>query len=141
MLKSFAKSQTQGFTLVELIIAVIIIGVLFSIAVPTYIKTVERSRAANAKTRLNFICDAEKIYNTDTTTYTTSFPPLLLVNEGLVTDDGLWAYTLPSATTSLFTAQANRKSGKYTNYKILIDQNSSLSYQDASGGAISTYPP
>ena len=40
--------DARGFTLLELLMVVIIIAVLASIALPTYFKTAERSRAAEA---------------------------------------------------------------------------------------------
>ena len=49
----------RGFTLLELLMVVIIIGILASIALPQYIKATERARAAQAISWLGTIRSAE----------------------------------------------------------------------------------
>ncbi len=141
MLRLFEKTETRRFTLVELVVVVIIVGILISIAVPAYLKAPERGRATDARRNLDFMCDAEKIFIVDHATFTSSLSDLILISEGLATDDGNWSYLVPRATVSLFTVQAVRKSGPYSNYKISMDQDSLTGYQDASGGSITAYPP
>ncbi len=45
----------KGFTLVELMIVIAILGVIFAIAIPTYRSYVEAARTAEAKTNLSTI--------------------------------------------------------------------------------------
>ncbi|MFA5115605.1 MAG: prepilin-type N-terminal cleavage/methylation domain-containing protein [Candidatus Omnitrophota bacterium] len=52
----------KGFTLVELIIVVIIIGILGTIAVPQYMSAVERARGGKARANMTQIAKAEKMY-------------------------------------------------------------------------------
>ena len=42
----------EGFTLVEILIVVVIIGILATVAIPTYFKYVERGYASDAKVQL-----------------------------------------------------------------------------------------
>lgn len=54
------RSQCKGFTLVELLVVVAIIGVLASIGIPTFTRMLQRSRQVEAKTLLGNIYAVEK---------------------------------------------------------------------------------
>ena len=60
MLKMF--KNCKGFTLLELLVVVLIIGILASIALPQYRNTVRRARVAEAKIALRAIVDATDRY-------------------------------------------------------------------------------
>lgn len=60
----------KGFTLVELMVVIGIIGTLVAIAVPSYQKYIARSRQAEAKAKLSGIFSAEKAFYADNNTYT-----------------------------------------------------------------------
>ena len=55
----------KGFTLLELMIVVIVIGILASIAIPQYIHTIERARGAEALVNLGSIRSSTQRYWTD----------------------------------------------------------------------------
>jgi type IV pilus assembly protein PilE len=57
----FAKSRT-GFTMIELMVVVIIVGVLAAIAVPVYSDYIRKSRISEATGRMGDLLTAAKAY-------------------------------------------------------------------------------
>ena len=62
ILKNKLKIGTQGFTLVELMVVVAIIGILSAIAIPQYTKYQARARQSEAKVKLAGLYTAEQAY-------------------------------------------------------------------------------
>ncbi len=70
MLKAMANRKgREGFTLVELAMVIVIIGVLAAFGVPRFIKSVERSKASEAFTYLAAIRSAQERYHAREGTY------------------------------------------------------------------------
>lgn len=63
------KRTQSGFTLVELMIVVAIVGILASIAVPSYQESVRKSRRADAKGALMGLANAMERHFTETNSY------------------------------------------------------------------------
>lgn len=56
------RKNKTGFTLLELLIVVIIIGILASLAIPQYLKVARRSWSAEALSNIGTLVKAEVIY-------------------------------------------------------------------------------
>lgn len=62
----------KGFTLIELIVVAVILGLLASIAIAKFANTKERTYLAAMKSDLRNLVTAEVVYSTDSLRYTTA---------------------------------------------------------------------
>lgn len=77
------KNLKAGFSLVELMVVVAIIGILATIAVPNFTKFQAKAKQANAKSELSGLYTAEKAFFTEYNTYHSNLPYIGYVPDGL----------------------------------------------------------
>ena len=62
MFRNIRKKLSEGFTLIEILIVVVIIGILAAVAIPTYFQYVQRGYASDAKVQIKNILENSKLY-------------------------------------------------------------------------------
>ena len=62
-------SDEKGFTLIEMLIVIIILGILLAIAVPAYLKFKDRANNSAAQANIRAAIPAVEAYNADTNGY------------------------------------------------------------------------
>lgn len=113
----------KGFTLIELMIVVAIIGILAAIAIPNFLNYQCKSKQSEAKQALGTIAKNEEAYLAEWDTYTTNLGNLGFATKG----DARYSYKVTAASTTAFTAQASAADLKGTNDDVwTMDQDLNL---------------
>jgi type IV pilus assembly protein PilE len=110
------RQRTAGFTLIEVMIAVVIISVLSAIALPAYKDYVVRSRLTEAFSALSAAQPNAEQYWSNNRKYDG-----FSTTTGLPKDTDNFTYALTTATTSAYTITATGI-GKVTGFTYTIDQ-------------------
>jgi len=109
------QERTWGFTLIELLIVVVIVGILATVAYPSYVATREKTLDREAISALILIRNSERMFFSRLETF---YPPspfgaqtcLTHINGNLSLDLDArnWAYQVITSSPTVFTARAVR---------------------------------
>ena len=115
----------------ELVVAILIVGILATLALPRFNKTLETGRAQEARAALRQIRTAERVYRLKQGFYYPHFSahPNAEDDVGTIFADlkvqlgsKSWNYSIDTTNVDQFTAEAERIGGVNVGEKITIDQ-------------------
>ncbi|MBF0316845.1 MAG: type II secretion system protein [Nitrospirae bacterium] len=82
--KTYNEHRDKGFTLVEVLVTLLIMGILAVVAIPTYLGQREKAKRAEAKENLEAIrLHLEQYFNENGCYYRTGGPPTVCTNATL----------------------------------------------------------
>lgn len=82
------NNKVKGFTLAELLVVLVIIGVLVLLALPILMPLISKAKATEAQLQLNHAYTLEKSYFYLHSRYSQDFEEIGFEHEKLVTEDG-----------------------------------------------------
>ncbi len=100
--------SNRGFTLIELMITVAIVGILSSIAYPSYQNYVRQSYRSDAYNGLTSLADQQEVYYLQNRGYAADMATL---GAATTTKEGLYTLAVAATTTSSYTLTATAKAG------------------------------
>ncbi len=107
-----------------------VIGVLVSMSVPSFRRSMEQSRADIAGSNLRAIWAAERLYWLENRTYTTNLALLEsagLLDPQILSSTAPYAYAVSSANSTGFTATATRSGSARWSGQFTIDEDGTVS--------------
>ena len=144
------RQVQSGFTLLELMIVLVVVGILVTIAYPSFIEQIRKSRRADAITEVNQVAQAQERYRANNASYATHFIVVSgrMTGVGISTDtnaattytgtSGYYAMTLSNVSATRYTITATASGTQASDARctalILDVQGGNLTY-DKTGSA------
>jgi prepilin-type N-terminal cleavage/methylation domain-containing protein len=118
----------RGFSLMDMIVAVAVLGILMSIALPRFQRATEQCHADLAAANLRAIWCAQRLYWLDNRAFSSNLTSLQsLLDPALASATTPYTYAIELDDANTFTATATRKGSAVWLGQIAIDQSGTLS--------------
>ena len=103
MIKMIKKKKEKGFTLIELMIVVAIIGILAAIAIPNFMRYQAKAKQSEAKANLGSIYTSQITFRAENDYFSETISGIL---DWAPSGSTRYAYTMTAAATTTFTSDA-----------------------------------
>jgi prepilin-type N-terminal cleavage/methylation domain-containing protein len=123
------RALPRGFSIMEVMVVVLIMGVLISMCAPTYQLALEQSRADIAAANLRAIWAAERLYWLSNQSYSGDLNQLetLGLVDSAVTTSTVYVYAITAAESNTFSASATRADSNVWSGTFTVDQTGTIS--------------
>ena len=137
--------RRRGVTLLELSVAIVIMGILVAFVVPSFSQVIEQNRVDAATQYLRSLWSAERVYWLENRTFTDDLGNLYALGliDGKIAggDDGFFLYGISNVTDEGFTVTAIRNGSTVWSGTLTITQDGEVSGFVSGSGANVLTPP
>ena len=139
--KSLARRRIGGFTLIELMVAVVVVGILLAVALPSFMDSIRKGRRSEAFTALAAIQQAQERWRSNRAAYTTTLADLGVTSA--VTAGGYYTLSIVSASATGYVLTAvgsgsQLNDGQCANLGVEMN-GGAIGYASCTGCATSTF--
>ena len=109
----------RGFTLIELMLVVVILGIIAAFAYPTFLDQVYKSRRGDGKAMLMSVASKQQQFYLDNKTFTNSMTAMGYSADPEDSSEGYYRVDVTAASATAYTLRARAQNGQTSDSKCL----------------------